>query len=101
VEATDRLANPEPAGRDERLEHLGYAESLDTIDVELLGFVVERHQRVTRVARERPRDVDRFLIGDALSAHEVGKFFAREISLRVEDGDVEIFVERNAALFPF
>ena len=51
--------------------------------------------------RERPRDVDCFLIGDALCAHEVGKFFAREISLGVEDGDVEIFVERNAALFPF
>src|SRR5437763_7925289 len=100
IETAHRLSHSQPARGDERLEHLGDPESLDPIDVEVFRFVVEGHQSVTRIPRERLGDADCFLVRYALRAHELPEFLARKVAVGVEDGDVEILVERDTPFFP-
>src|SRR5438270_10618721 len=100
VKSANRLPNAEPARSNERLEDMGYSEFFNTVDVQLGGFVVERHECVTLVSGQLARDPDRRLLGHALGVHELDEGRARELPVGVKDRDVEIFVEGDPALLP-
>src|SRR5450756_2599922 len=100
VKSAHRLANPEPAGRQECLEDLRDSELLDTISIELFGFVVERHQRVSGLVSQRARDADRRFVGDALRVHELDELLTRELPRGMKHRDLEILIDCDPSLFP-
>src|SRR5262245_60573401 len=55
IDLARRLACAEPARTEERREDLTYSEMLDAIRVQLLRFVVERHEAHATTLRDRPR----------------------------------------------
>src|SRR5438552_3555136 len=100
IESADRFANADPAGANERLEDLGNSEFFYPVNVQLFRLVVERHQSVPGVIRQRTRDTNGGVVRNTLRVHEVDKLPARKRTLGIKDCDIEILVESNSPLFP-
>ena len=70
------------------------------MNIQLLRLVIECHQSVTWVVRERTRNVNGGAVGNALRVHEFDKLGARKWTSGVEYRDIEIFIESHSPLLP-